>query len=52
MSGFFLFKIINYGVIQFLGSQSLSVRYGAFMQAFEFIFLSAILFIFRSRPLP
>lgn len=49
---YFFLKVINYGVIQFMGNSALSVRFGAVMQVFEFIFLCGILFVFRSKPLP
>jgi hypothetical protein len=49
---FYLGKVINYGVISFLHSASLSVYYGSGLQCFEFLFLGGILFMFRSRPFP
>ena len=49
---YYIFKVINYGVVQFMGSPSLSVQYGAVMQIIDFILLSGILWTFRSRPLP
>ena len=52
MMGFFILKVVNYGIIQFLRDAALSVRYGAIMQILEFIFLGGILVIFRPRPLP
>ncbi len=49
---YFIVKVIYYGVIQFMGSSSLSVQYGAIMQVLEFFFLTGILVIFRSRRFP
>jgi hypothetical protein len=49
---YFIVKVINYGVIQFIGSSSLSVQYGAIMQVLEFFFLTGILVVFRSRRFP
>jgi len=49
---YFIVKVIYYGVIQFIGSSSLSVQYGAIMQVLEFFFLTGILVVFRSRRFP
>ncbi len=50
--GYFSLKVINYGVIQFIGDPALSVRYGAVMQVLEFLLLGAVMVIFRTQPLP
>ena len=48
----YLGKVVNYGVIQFLENPSLSVYYGTATQCLDFVVLSGILFLFRSRPFP
>jgi len=52
MISYFSLKIINFGIISFLGDPAVSVRYGAVMQVLEFFILGATLFIFRSRVWP
>eukprot|EP00347_Sterkiella_histriomuscorum_P011895 403370686 len=52
MLGYFILKIIKYGLISFLGDETLSERFSLAVQCFDLVFLGASLFIFRSRFWP
>jgi hypothetical protein len=50
--GYFLMKVINYGVVAFIGDDEVSARFSLSMQCFDLLFLGGTLFIFRSRVWP
>ena len=50
--GYFIFRVIYYGAIVFIGDDALSVRFAISMQCFDIVILGGALFIFRSRRWP
>ena len=50
--GYFLLKVIKYGVISFLGDETLSERFSLSVQCFDLAFLGYSLFLFRPRFWP
>lgn len=50
--GYFLLKVIKYGIIAFLNDQTLGERYALANQCFDLVFLGGSLFIYRTRRWP
>ena len=50
--GYFLFKVIKYGIISFISDSTLNERFSVSMQCFDLLFLGGTLVIFRSRVWP
>lgn len=52
IAGYFLLKVVKYGIIAFLEDQTLGERFSLAVQCFDLLFLGGTLFIFRSRVWP
>jgi hypothetical protein len=52
MLGYFIMKVIQYGVISFLSDDVVTVKFQIVSQYLDMLFLGGTLFIFRSRVWP
>lgn len=52
ITGYFLLKVLKYGIISFLNDQTLGERFSLAVQCFDLLFLAGSLFIFRTRVWP
>jgi hypothetical protein len=50
--GYFLLKVLKYGVIVFLNDSTLNERFSISMQCFDLVFLGGTLWLFRPRIWP